>query len=62
MLTSVGRREASVYSGEYLRRSCEWRSIQTKSNADLIVSERIHQAYYRFSDVSKGRQCAFMSL
>ena len=32
------------------------------SNADLIVSGSIHQADRRFSDVSRGRQCAFMSL
>ena len=31
-------------------------------NADLIVSASIHQADRRFSDVFRGRQCAFMSL
>ena len=30
------------------------------SNADLIVSGSIHQADRRFSDVSRGRQCAFI--
>ena len=38
-------REECVYSGEYLRRNCEWRSVQTMSNADLIVSGSNHQAY-----------------
>ena len=37
-------------------------SVQTLSNADLIVSGSIHQADRRFSDVSRGRQCAFTSL
>ena len=32
------------------------------SNADLIVSGSTHQADRRFSDVSRGRQCAFTSL
>ena len=32
------------------------------SNADLIVSGSIHQADRRFCDISRGRQCAFMSL
>ena len=40
----------------------EWRSVQTLSNADLIVSGSIHQADRRFSDVSRGKQSAFMSL
>ena len=31
------------------------------SNADLIVSGSIHQADHRFSDLSRGRQCAFIS-
>ena len=30
-------------------------------NADLIVSGNIHQADRRFSDLSRGRQCAFIS-
>ena len=37
-------------------------SVQTLSNADLIVGGSIHQADRRFSDVSRGRQCAFTSL
>ena len=32
------------------------------SKANLIVGGNIHQADRRFSDVSRGRQCAFMSL
>ena len=32
------------------------------SNATLIVNGSIHQGDRRFSDVSRGRQCAFMSL
>ena len=35
-------REECVYSGEYLRRNCEWRPVQTMSNADLIVSGSTH--------------------
>ena len=31
------------------------------ANADLIVSGSIHQADRRFSDLSRGRQCAFIS-
>ena len=37
-------------------------SVQTLSNADLIVSGSINQADRRFSDVSRGKQCAFTSL
>ena len=32
------------------------------SNATLIVNGSIHQGDRRFSDVFRGRQCAFMSL
>lgn len=32
------------------------------SNTDLIVNGSIHQGDDRFSDISRGRQCAFMSL
>ena len=39
----------------------ERRLFQTMSNADLIVSGSIHEADRRFSDVSRGRQCAFIS-
>ena len=39
----------------------ERRCVQTMSNADLIVSGSIHQADHRFSDLSRGRQCAFIS-
>ena len=31
------------------------------SNTDLIVSGSVHQADRHFSDVSRGRQCAFNS-
>lgn len=31
-------------------------------NATLIVNGSIHQGVSRFSAISKGRQCAFMSL
>ena len=55
-------REERVYSGEYLRRSCEWRSVQTMSNADFIVSGSTRQADRRFSEVTRGRQCALMSI
>ena len=37
-------------------------SVQTLSNVDLIVSESINQADRCFSDVSRGRECAFISL
>ena len=47
---------------EYLRRNCEWRSVQTMSNADLIVSGSTNQADRRFSDVSRGRLCDFLSV
>ena len=55
-------REECVYSGEYLRQNCEWRSVQTMSNADFIVSGSTHQTDRRFSDVSRGRQSTFTSL
>ena len=32
------------------------------SNAILFVNASIHQGDRRFSDVSRGRRCAFMSL
>ena len=32
------------------------------SNATLFIRESIHQGDSRFSDISRGRQCAFMSL
>ena len=32
------------------------------SNADLIVRGSIHQADRRFSDISRGRQCAFSTV
>ena len=31
-------------------------------NATLFTRGRIHQGESRFSDISRGRQCAFMSL
>ena len=37
-------------------------SVQTLSNTDLIVSGNINQADRCFIDVSRERQCGFMSL
>jgi len=31
------------------------------SNSDLFVAGSIHQGHERFSDISRGRQCSFMS-
>ena len=37
-----------------------WKFIM--SNATLFIRGSIHQGDSRFSDISRGRQCAFMSL
>ena len=49
-----------VYSREYLRRNCEWKSVEIMSHTDLTVySGSTHQADRRLSDVS---QCAFTAM
>ena len=36
-------------------------SIEIMPNSDLLVAGSIHQGRERFSDISHGRQCSFMS-
>ena len=31
------------------------------SNSSVFISENIHQGHERFSDISRGRQCSFIS-
>ena len=48
-----------VFAEWFLRRKQSRIKIFTLSNANLVASRSIHQDDCRFSDVSRGRRCAF---